>query len=131
MHRFILIVSILLLLIVFISCDKYEFPHTSYPIAETNAVTNITVSNATFQAHVSNYNNTLIIDHGFVWGKNPEHDVLSDKVIDLGAFQVNKGDFNTIFSKVFSKDTTYYVRSYIKTTSYTIYGNSILFKGIK
>jgi len=131
MNKLILIISTILLLIVSISCDKYEFPHAPYPVAETNNVSNITASNATFKAHISNYDNTPIIDHGFVWGKNPEHSVSSGKAIDLGAFQANKGDFNTIISKTFSKDTTYYVRSYIKTTSLTIYGNSILFKGIK
>ncbi|HEY8937351.1 MAG TPA: hypothetical protein VIM65_19130 [Cyclobacteriaceae bacterium] len=131
MCKSISIISTILLLIVFISCDSYEFPHAPYPVAETNSVSDITASNATFKAHISNYDNTSIIDHGFVWGKNPEHSVSSGKVIDLGIFQTNKGNFNATIEKTFSKDTTYYVRSYIKTTSLTIYGNSILFKGIE
>lgn len=121
------------LLIFFISisllfkCDNYEFPESPYPRIETLPVVNISESGATFQANIILTGNKPIVDHGFVWGFSENISIDMHDKIQLGKV-TNIGSFEANVQYGLYSDSTYFVKAYVATESYFVYGKVVQFK---
>lgn len=123
------ILSLLLVFIIpigFITCDNYEFPKSPYPRIETLVVTDITENGVNFQANLIQLGNQPITNHGFVWGITEDISIASEDKVQLGA-QSNAGKFEAIVKSGLEKDVTYFVKAFVATKDYFVYGKAIEF----
>lgn len=107
------------------TCD-YEFPKSPYPRIETLAVIDITENSVTFQADLIQLSNQPIINHGFVWGITEDISIASEDKVQLGA-QSNTGKFEAIVKSGLEKDVTYFVKAFVATDDYFVYGKAMEF----
>lgn len=130
MHtKFLKFLSILVPLFLLLQCGKYEFPKSPYPRLETLSVTNISGSGATFQANLLNLGDNPIVNHGFIWGPDASVEFSGSEKIELGNSLV-PGVFKADVNYGLYPDTTYYVKSFIKTQQITVYGKTVIFKSL-
>jgi len=123
------ILSLLLVITIpigLITCDNYEFPKSPYPRIETLVVTDITENGVTFQANLIQLGNQPITNHGFVWGITENVSIGSEDKVQLGA-QSNTGKFEAIVKSGLEKDVTYFVKAFVATNDYFVYGKAIEF----
>jgi hypothetical protein len=113
--------------ILFIKCTQNEFLERNYPVIETLEVNNISDKGVTFNAEINNSSNYDITEHGFVWGTRTMPDInnydkktISSKIIS--------GKFSANITTTLVVDKIYYVRAYLKTSKYIVYGNQTLFR---
>jgi|WetSurMetagenome_2_1015567.scaffolds.fasta_scaffold00357_5 hypothetical protein len=110
------------------NCDNHEFPKTPYPNVRTLPVKEISSSGATFTAELTNSGNSSILTHGFVWtqweNNNPE--IGPNDSIGLGRLNGN-GTFFYHLNNGLIINRSYYVRAYIKTKDYIVYGEEVTF----
>jgi len=101
------------------SCTEKELPEV-----ETNAVTNIDISEATFNASIKNDGGTDIIIKGFVWGLE-ENITLSSNM----GFSENGAGSNNYSHELtnLETETAYYVKAYATNEIGTAYGDAISF----
>lgn len=114
-----------------VTCNKYEFPQTPYPRLETIEVTDISQTGATFRAHLTDFGSQAIVDHGFIWSLSENFIQENDK-IQLGEIS-GSSEFNGEINHGLYKDNTYFVKSYVTTSTYQVFGNVVAFvsKGSK
>jgi hypothetical protein len=120
------ILLIVLTLLLLIKCKKAEDGDRGYPRLNTLTVTGITKIGATLNAEIyfrSNYN---ILKYGFVWAEyeNPDLD-RSDRVIFSG--NVVSNNFSAEITSTLKEGEIYYVRAFIVTKDYTVYGKNVEF----
>jgi hypothetical protein len=127
--KFLRALIILVFVFLLIQCGKYEFPKSPYPRLETLSVTNISGSGVTFQANLLNMGDDPILNHGFIWGFKADIDLGSGEKIDLGNSSV-PGIFKADVNYGLYPDTTYYVKSFIETQQFVVYGKAVIFKSL-
>ncbi|MBL0743474.1 IPT/TIG domain-containing protein [Chryseolinea lacunae] len=111
---------ILLVSLAFVKCDKNDFPTPPYPTVQTLEVTGISENGVTFEGAVRSMNDEPIIDHGFVWGLY-QYAIEGQFKTSLGP-RDGAGAFTLDVSSGLYADTLYYVKAYLKTKTYTVYG---------
>jgi N-acetylneuraminic acid mutarotase len=117
--------AFVLLSFVVVRCG-HEFPETPYPRVETLAVTDISASGATFNAALSFNGNAEIVRFGFVWSNTVQpHLSNSDKVIYVEILHSNS--FSAVIKSTLEDQKKYYVRSFVETEEYTVYGQQVEF----
>jgi hypothetical protein len=94
---------------------------------QTNTVTQISTSGATFSATIISLNNEPLLNHGFVWSSSDVVFLHSDDFVTLGE-RSQTGDYQTTIQATFIKGRTYFVKAYVSTETYTVYGNLMSFK---
>jgi hypothetical protein len=130
MKSYFLIVSLFAVLYIGIlnSCKKDELDSREYPRLITLSVSDIDSTGAVFSGEVLTLNNEEIIDHGFVWSTNSS--VLPNaEFISLGVLK-NKGTFNFKIDYALAINKKYKVKAYLKTATYTVYGNELEFESL-
>lgn len=120
----ILTISVSLLLLV--KCDNYEFPKSPYPRIETLSVVNISETGVTFQANIIQHGDLPIINHGFVWGITTNLSIDRAENIQLGA-TAELGNFEVDIKSGLSKNKKYFVRGFVATSDYIVYGEPVSF----
>jgi hypothetical protein len=111
---------------ILLSCDK-EFTSRDYPRLNTLEVTWIDGERIIFSAEIIFRGSSEILNYGFVWSESMQPDIShSEKVVFDG--NTAASGFSAEITSIFSKGTTYYVRSFVQTSGYTVYGNGIGFK---
>jgi hypothetical protein len=125
MNTFFRTTLIVLVLSLLAQCDRYEFPKPPYPTVATNAVTDISVSGATLHGTILDVNDEPIIDHGFAWSFSDFNTIPSFRA-SLGATE-GAGPFSLDLSAGLFADSTYYVKAYVSTKTYTTYGTVVSF----
>lgn len=115
------IITILSLLFL-IQCTGNDVLERNYPTIETLQVTSVSENGVQFNATISNVNQYDIIEYGFVWSTSSFPDVnISDKKIISS--NMSSGDFSANITTTLVNGRKYYVRSFVKTNSYLVYGN--------
>jgi len=116
-------VSIALFLLA--TCNTYKFPQSPYPQIETFPVVNISKTGATFQANVTRLGAEEIISYGFIWGLDKN---LYSKVntIPVGTAP-SLGNFEADAKSGFSEGKTYFVKAFVATADYFVYGETVSF----
>jgi hypothetical protein len=115
-----------LLLLFLFSCDnEADIMPQAYPIVLMSGVV-AENDGATFGAKIVDPGNKPFTEKGFVWG-------LTKKPTLTGCHSIVEPDpeketnFDVKITSGLAKDTTYYVRAYIKTSIYTVYSNEVAF----
>jgi N-acetylneuraminic acid mutarotase len=108
-------------------CQKEEIQPKDYPylITEKAEVSN---SGVVFHASIMNPVNIEIIRYGFVWGKIESSNGTDHAKIIYG--QPVKDEYSMQINSGWILDQDYFVRAFIATNTYQIYGNVISFKSL-
>jgi hypothetical protein len=107
-------------------CTKdAEITLQDYPLVVTS-ISQVSGEGAIVHAEVLNPGKFKILSFGFVWGRNQMPD-LSDnsKIFENGLMNQ---EFTYTINNALIKNELYFVRSYIKTDRYEVYGNEINFE---
>jgi len=109
-----------------INCEEEEVTSQEYPRLRTLAVTDINSGGATFNAEFVYRGNFEILNYGFVWdtSSNPEVES-SDRVVIKG--DVHSTQFTKEIKSTLAENQKYYVRAFVKTEEYFVYGENIEF----
>lgn len=105
------------------ACEKEKITSRDYPRVKTLDITQITSSGAVFNAEVFYNDDMDITDHGFVWG--PSKARLFEST-SLGSFKAT-GNFSFTGTYGMEAGKQIFVKAYLVTESYTVYGNLMEF----
>lgn len=126
MKKIHIICIFLLSALVLLRCNKDEPDERNWPKVITLPVTNITELGARFNAEIVKRGDFKILGYGFVWSpkSNPSLESSERKVVygipgDTGF----SADINTTLRT----GVTFHVRSFIRTSDYTVYGKEVEF----
>jgi hypothetical protein len=102
-----------------------EITLKDYPIVVTS-ISQVSGEGAVVNAEVLNPGKFKILSYGFVWGTNQMPD-LSDniKIFENG---LTNHEFTYTINNALIRNELYFVRSYLKTDQYEIYGNAVNFE---
>jgi N-acetylneuraminic acid mutarotase len=113
------------LLLSFFNCNKNEeLQPRTYPYVITNSP-NVNNEVVEFSANIINLGDQDILKYGFVWGKNPGPTVQNSNKLVEG--MPGKGNYSIEINSGLAIGETYYVRAYIRTARYDVYGNEKAF----
>jgi hypothetical protein len=110
-------------------CDKYEFPKRPYPHIQSLPVENITRTGVEFYGNIIDFADEPVINHGVVWGLSPNLALKNDDNVQLGKTTA-VGIFSHNVKSGLFKDTTYYVRAFVATKKYIVYGEPLKFRSL-
>jgi hypothetical protein len=116
-----------LVLILTSTCTKDDEEQKPFPRIQTLEVTNISENGATFRGQIHSTSGEAIIEHGFVWSQSVDLININnnDKIL-LGSFP-GTGSFEAHINTTLEKGKKYYVKAYIKTANYLVYGVDVSF----
>ncbi|MBX2957051.1 MAG: IPT/TIG domain-containing protein [Cyclobacteriaceae bacterium] len=124
MHKRVFSISITFVcILLLIKCDNYEFPKSPYPKIETLPVVNISKTGVTFQANITQQGKLPIVSHGFVWSNIENPTINSQDKVQLGPTS-KLGNFEATVQSGLTEGETYYVRAFIATAEYFVYGEN-------
>lgn len=118
-----IIIIILFSPFLFSSCEKET--NFEVPMVLTGEVTNISQNGAILNARVTNLSNENIVEYGFVIDTSTLPSTTEGKIIIKDA-EINR-DFSFDLQSGLKDGKSYNIRSFIRTTSTTVYGNSVSF----
>lgn len=109
-----------------ITCTEDEFTGRPYPRLRTLPVTNITPEGATFNAEITFRGDFEIVEYGFLWSED------GNPLTNNSEKQIIKKDIqNSIFSfnitRSLKVNQNYFLRSFLQTNDFTVYGQVIEF----
>lgn len=113
-------------ILLFVTCDNYEFPESAYPRIETLPVTGVSGKTLTFKANVVQPGKRPIINHGFIWGTTESLSLALDEKVELGSLS-GKNSFEVNLTSGFYEGETYFVKAFVATDDYLVYGKSVAF----
>jgi N-acetylneuraminic acid mutarotase len=108
-----------------ITCDNYEFSKSPYPKVETLPA-DIIETGVTFHANLKQLGDKPIINYGFDWYTDEHLSVSKSNKIELGAVSTS-GNFEFNVKTGFNKEQMYFVKAFVATEDYTVYGNLVSF----
>lgn len=109
------------------TCKKEQETEREYPRVNTLEVKGISENGATFEADIYSPGNEGIIDHGFVWGTSKvDLSIENSDRISLGTLS-GIGKYDAQIRSTLESKKQYYVRSFVKTPTHTIYGSVVSF----
>lgn len=117
---------LIIILFVFLTCQKDEPVTRAYPRINTLAVNNITEKGVVFNAEIYDASDKEIIDHGFIWGYSSNLAYNGSERFSIGS-KTGEGLFSKEITTTLEAGKTYYVKAYVKTTQYTVYGKVVEF----
>ena len=113
------------------SCKKdaeHNLRNNSYSLISTQPVANLDKTGVTFVGSITKAGKEPIIDHGFVWNTNGSP-TINDSHISLGEMKDIK-DFQAKVTYDLKPDQNYYMKAYIKTDNYIMYGDQVMFNSL-
>lgn len=109
-----------------VTCNNYEFPKSPYPRIETLTVVNISEKGVMFQGNIIQLGEKEITNHGFVWGLDENLSIHNEDKIQLGAVS-SLGNFEANIKSGLNEGETYFVRAFVATEDYFVYGEAVSF----
>lgn len=108
-----------------LSCEDAQITAKEYPYAVMKEVVT-SISGAKFIANVSSIGNQPILSHGFVWGtqSSPNIEIDEHKYIET---ELSTGNMALEINSGLIDGQTYYVRPFIKTERFLVYGSELSF----
>ena len=109
-----------------IRCKEDDVTEREYPRLRTESVSKITSEGALFNAQIIYRGDMEIKSYGFVWSEDELPDLIyADKVVfDNNIFSES---FSAEISSNLVENQSYYVRSFIVTADFTVYGQQVTF----
>ncbi len=108
-----------------VNCKDAKVIPQEYPFVLMKQVS-ISESGAIFSANVINLGNESIIEHGFVWGDETVPTIINSDHKSITS-KLTTGDMILEVNSGLIKYQYYYVRPFIKTTNFLVYGSEQLF----
>ncbi|MFB6342896.1 hypothetical protein ACE1ET_14305 [Saccharicrinis sp. FJH62] len=122
------IILVFTLSILLFSCSKETEPRKrEYPAIQTLSVDSINPLGATFTGEVLNTGYKHIIEYGFVYYPTGSPLKYMYDTSSVHRAILSKGYFSQQIDQFLSKNITYNVKAYVKTSIYTVYGPSVEF----
>ena len=115
---------ILTILVTFFRCTKNN-DIVIPPNVITQEVSNITDKGALFSATVDNVSQGEALEYGFVWSSTAQAPTISDETVILNP--TVEPFYSIEITTRLESQVEYYVRAYIKTEEFIIYGNIVSF----
>lgn len=108
------------------SCMKEaQIADKDYPFLITNQISEITGTSVVFNGEIVSTGNEEVIEYGFLWDSEfPVIETANKIAINTPA---DIGSFRAIIDYNLYKDSVQWVRTYLKTNNYIVYGNKIKF----
>jgi hypothetical protein len=113
------------LLVLLLGCSEVEITPRDYPRLNTLLVTEITSDSVQFNAEFLFQGDFEVIQYGFVWGDNPNPTRETDNLVI--ASNSNSETFSRKIQSGLNNSETYYVRSFVETDDYLVYGKNVDF----
>ena len=108
------------------TCNEDDRYSREFPLLRTYDVEDITPLGATFHAEIIHAGKQPVINHGFVWGERSQPTVeISEKWVKTG--EPAAGQFDLKVETTLKENIIYYVRSFVNTKEYIVYGDQISF----
>jgi hypothetical protein len=121
-------VFILTLLPFLSSCNKDDIsPTRQYPQVTTAPVTEISSTHVTYRASILSMGVSPVLEHGFVWSQTNDPRVTNSSQVVLGATN-STGEFTAEVTHNLEQGKTYYVKAFLRTDTYLVYGEARPFK---
>jgi len=125
-HLFVLLTVCSLLQ--FTACNKdVEIRSRDYPFVVTREA-QVFAEGVTLSANIMNTGSEEILEYGFVWSIHP-NPTISDMPILLSEGK-GKGIYSVTQTAGIVSSQTYFVRAYLKTSRYEVYGNEVRFTAL-
>lgn len=113
------------LILPLLGCTKdLEMPSKDYPYVNTE-VPRVYPEGVSFYADIVDPGSSNIINYGFVWSEDPLPTKNDYKVIFEPG--INRGKYSCDLKANLKDSVTYYVRAYVKSDIYEVYGKEIAF----
>lgn len=121
-----IILSLSFAIILLTGCNDDEMAIREYPRVLTLPVGDISDSGAIFQAEITHATNQQVVEYGFVWGdnNNPTIESSDKKILSEN---LTAGEFHAQISTTLKEGVIYYVKAYIKSEEYLVYGKVVSF----
>jgi len=114
------------LLIINTSCRDWDYPQ-NFPIVFTDDVSSINSEGAIFNGSVESLGvNQNIIKYGFVWSELNMPSLNSSPFLQQSK-DIQSGKFSIIVNSDLVEGMVYYVRAFIQTDKFVVYGNQVMF----
>ncbi len=123
---FVMIFSLMGFVLVIIGCQP-ESRQADFVVLSTNevAIDGSTEKGVVFSANILLSKDEPILDNGFVYALTSKPTLGKDMKVIVN--EVGGAKFSAIVVDALMPDTTYYVRSYVKTKNFLTYGNEVTF----
>ena len=119
--RYLRITILITILFSILSCEKEaEIQSKDYPYVVTNSP-NVSSEGAVFTANIKSLGNQKIYEYGFVWSTESGPTIQNSN--KLYENQPEKGSYSYNLNSGLAKGQPYFVRAYIHTDQYEVYGN--------
>jgi hypothetical protein len=104
------------------ACDNYDVPQSIHPVVKTLPVKAVDKSGFLLEAHITKTTEKEIINYGFVWGIRTKPLKDDDFTVYLGN-QAAQNKYTYLIESGLGNEKLYNVRSFVTTSTHTIYGN--------
>ncbi|MGD1890747.1 MAG: hypothetical protein ACFB15_09140 [Cyclobacteriaceae bacterium] len=113
-------VLLICLLGLLVKCDENEVTSRDYPRLRTLQVTDVSTEGVQFNAEIILRGASEIISYGFVWGESESPTKERSNLVSASNLDSDK--FSQKILSILNNSKTYYVRSFIETNNYLVYG---------
>lgn len=120
---------LLLFFIAFLQCTKETIIIREYPRLGHTTITRIYPGGLNIEAALITLGNTPILDHGFIWSNFINPTLASSEILSLGT-QLSKGKFGGVVDRAMRAKVPYYIRPFVKTTQFVVYGEELEFTSL-
>jgi hypothetical protein len=115
--------------ILFNNCEDDGPGKRDWPGINTLEVTNISDKGAQLNAEIIYRGNYGVLKYGFVWSESENPSLNNaDRVVLSG--DLTSGKFSAEISTTLKQGKTYWVKSFVETADYTVYGEGVSFKSL-
>jgi N-acetylneuraminic acid mutarotase len=119
-------ITLIFLVIFLAKCERDEITSRNYPRLKTLAVTEITSEGVKFSAEIIFRGNFEVVNYGFVWGEN-ENPTITNSDRTIYSDNIQSKTFYKSVQTTLKKDVSYFVRAFVKTNDYIVYGENMKF----
>lgn len=119
-------IVLIFIVVSLVKCERDEITSRNYPRLKTLAVTEITPEGVKFNAEIIFRGNFEVINYGFVWGEK-ENPTITNSDRTIYSDNIQSKTFYKSVQTTLKKDVSYFVRAFVKTNDYIVYGENIKF----
>ncbi|MEO9474210.1 MAG: IPT/TIG domain-containing protein [Cyclobacteriaceae bacterium] len=112
--------------LIFPGCQE-DVSYSSYPRLTTLPVTNISESGATFNAKIEYEGKLNFYNYGFLWSDTSNFN-LQNSLFEVDSSEIKTKTFSKKISKGLFNNTSYFVKAFLETPDFIVYGNPVEFK---
>lgn len=110
-------------------CENEGPGKRDWPGIITLGITNISSKGAVFNGEIISGGEYDIMNYGFVWSVSQRPTLANSERVII-PWNSNTGKFSAEISTTLKQGSTYWVRSFVQTPDYTVYGEEIAFKSL-